>query len=73
MPTRRGFVWLCGASTAAILTSKTGLRSQAKHHCRTTATMSSTTMRELAEQTRIALVALTPSEGKELRKRFGIG
>jgi RNA polymerase primary sigma factor len=27
----------------------------------------------LAEQTRRALAALTPSEEKELRKRFGIG
>ncbi len=78
MTTRRVFVWLCGASTAGTFIAKTGIiefrqrpELPAASGRRAAGIMSSAEMEKLSEQTRQVLATLTPSELKELRKRFG--
>jgi hypothetical protein len=80
--TRRGFLWLCGASsTAGALLANTELIEPRVLTCVEGGGQAIGVMPPadtiitpgLAEQTRKALAALTPREVEALRKRYGIG
>lgn len=71
--TRRGFIWACGASTAAILCTGEAGELLAEIGRRATGFFDAVTLKTLAEQTRQVLATMTPREEHELRVRYGVG